>query len=131
MNINKNNSGFIAITSAIVISALLMAIMFALSFRGFFGRFDILDSEYKERSAGLAEACAENAMLRLVQDINYVGDEIFSIGVDSCRVRPILTAGSEKKIETTASVQNAVTNIEVIVDDGDISVVSWQEVANF
>ena len=130
-NTNKNQEGFVALISAIVISFLLMAIVFSLSFRGFFGRFNLLDSEFKERSIAVAEACGENALLRLAQDINYVGSENFDIGNDSCDVLAIDTGLSPRVIQVTANINSAVTNIEIVVDESDFSVDSWEEVANF
>ncbi|MDP3954244.1 MAG: hypothetical protein Q8Q06_02405 [bacterium] len=126
--IKNNQEGFIALVSAIVISLVLMAIVFSLSFRGFFGRFNLLDSEFKERSIAVAEACGDNALLRLAQDINYAGSESFDIGDDTCKVLPINNILSPRVIYATANVYSAVTNLKITVDEATLSVSSWQEI---
>ena len=80
----KSQEGFIALISAIVISFLLITITVALNFVGFYGRFNILDSEYKETSVGLAEACADSAMLQLVQGIMPLPGTIVTVGSNQC-----------------------------------------------
>src|SRR5690348_11814933 len=84
----RHNSGFIALTSAIIIAVLILAITLSLSFAGFFARFNVLDSESKERSFALAEACANNARVEAISG-TYSANESISIGpgaADNCTV---------------------------------------------
>lgn len=123
-------SGFVVLISTIILSAILMAVVFSVSFSGFFTRFNLLDSENKERSFSLANACANLAMLKRSQDNAYAGNETLSVGSEYCRVRPILVSG-DVIIETTASVSSSFTNIRVNLDAGNLSVRRWREVGSF
>ncbi len=123
--------GYIAITSAIIISLLLMAITFALSFSSFFGRHNVFDSQTKEISYALAEACAEKALLNLAQNSSYAGNETITVkSPDTCDILTIETAGSQKTIKTRATFQKTTTNIKVVANMPP-QIVSWEEVPNF
>lgn len=134
---NIKQKGFIAITSAIVISVLLLAIAFALSFSGFFARFNVLDSEYKNRSNALAEACVDKALLSLALNPSFGGNQ--TVTVDSatspaiiCEIKEVSLAGSKYTIYTKGefpqtTARKAVSNLKVIVHQSNLSVVSWEE----
>lgn len=63
--------GFIALISAIVISTILLSLAVTLGSSTFFSRFDVLNSEYKRISLGLAEACVNSALGKIGSDYNY------------------------------------------------------------
>ncbi len=125
----KTNTGFIALMSAIIISVILLLIVTNLSFTGFYGRSDILDSELKERSSALAEACVDTALLNLAQNVNYIGDVI--VELDKCTIQSVAGGGSIKTIKVKADYKNYITNLQVLVDStNDMAVVSWEETTN-
>ena len=131
----KNDSGFVALITAIILSAVLLIIVITLNQTSFFTRGILIDSESKERSAALAEACVDIAMLKLANNPTYGGDEpAVSIGSDSCEIfhiDPLL--GGQQTIETKGIFNGATTNLSVVVDVSvsDISVHSWTEIENF
>jgi len=65
------NRGYIALISTLIISLILIGLTFTLSASGFFTRFNVLDREYKRISLGLAESCANVALLEIAKDPNY------------------------------------------------------------
>lgn len=119
----KTNSGFIALMSAIIISVVLLLIVANLSLTSFYGRFNILDSELKEKSSALAEACVDTAMLKLVNDSDYSGNETVSVDADTCEIESV----SGGMISVRADYRNYVTKLEVDVDSS-ISVTRWEEI---
>lgn len=123
-------NGYIALTSAVIISILIMSFVFAVSFSGFFSRFNILDSSLKEMANSLAEACAETALLKLAENSAYAGNENIDIGGNQCAILPLETAGGQKIIKTKADIQKAVANLKVVVDSSTLSIISWEELAN-
>ena len=124
-------NGYIALTSIILISSILITIVTVLSYSAFFERSNILEDEYKERSLVLAEACIDVALLKIANMHTYTGNEQITIGNDSCLIRPIQLIGNQKIIETTAIFRNMHSNMRVIVDSANLSVNSWEEVPNF
>jgi len=123
----KYNSGYIALTSAIIIIALVLVIVIALSLSALFSTSGIATSYYKETSLALSRGCAETALLKLVQDINYVGDEIITIGSNDCEIESITTNGSEKIIETEAEFERTESKLKIVIESSDLTIVSWEE----
>lgn len=122
-------SGYIAITAAIVISAVLVLLASSLSVTGYFARFNILAAEYKETTVALAEACADLALWRLASDSSYGGNEsVTVVGAETCMIKSVTHLGGQYVIETQGIFQKAVTNIRVAVDDQDLSIISWEEI---
>jgi len=125
------NSGYIALISSIIISILVLGIALAISSAGYFSRFDILKNEFKERSLALAEACVDTALLKLARNQSYNGNENINVGNNQCSILIIETASGQKIIKTKAIFQNAVTNLKVTVNNVNLSVIYWEELAKF
>lgn len=123
----QNSGGFIALVSAIIISATLIAIVLSLNLSSFFTRFNILDSENKRRSEFLAEICLDTARMNLEEDKTYVGNEKIMEGGDSCRVCSVQISSGAIEIQTRASVGYAYTNLKAILNPTNFLVVSFEE----
>ena len=125
-----SNGGYVALISVIIISLLLMAISVAISFGGFFSRFSILDNEYKEISNGLAEACANTAILKVAQDWSYATDtpETVAVGANSCKILSVQDSALQKVILAQACYQKSYTILSIKVSN-PISIDSWEELA--
>ena len=63
--------GFIALISAVIISAVLLALATAIGSSTFFARFDALNREFKRLSLGLAESCITTALGKIGSNFNY------------------------------------------------------------
>ena len=137
----KSGAGFIALISAIIISAVLLVVTVTLSYSSFFARYNLLDSEYKDRSSALAEGCVDAALLKLANDPNYyANNERTLIGSDECHIKQICLPSSncskaplsgQQIIETYANFQNACTNLSVAINQNTLAVQSWEEVPYF
>ena len=121
--------------AAIVISVLLIAITFTISFTGFFLRFNILDYEFKNKSLGLAEACADNALVKLAGNAAYQGNEDILVGSNTCHIGSVANNSGVFSFKTQGiyppnSLQKAYTNISVMANSSTLSIVSWDETPN-
>ena len=116
--------------SAMIISAVLLLLAVTGSLTGFFNRSDIADSEYKERSSALADACADTMLYKLGADSSYTGDTTSTlVGSDTCRIfNGVTTVGSERTFNIQSNFQNACTNLEIKVDTDTLAVSSWREI---
>jgi hypothetical protein len=130
------NQGYIAVTSVLLISLLLITITAALSMTNYFSRYNILENEFKERSSGLAEACVDYAIGQLAVDNSYAGNNpAVPVGVaDTCSVGAVTAVGPQKQIITQGvfpkNVANqSYTNLKILVN-ANLSVASWQETPN-
>jgi len=131
MKRKRQNRGFVALISAIIISAVLLIVAVSNGLVSFYSRFNMLDSELKERSNAAADACADTAIAQLAQAIDPSGMTRTLNSIDQCRIG-IVSGTTQKmfKVQATSS-DRAVTDLQIIVDANDFSVVSWQEIPNF
>ena len=131
-------SGYIALTSVIIISLLLITITAALSSANYFNRTNILENEFKIGSGNLAEACVSYARAKLAADqVNYAGNELLvPVGTDACSVISVMPTGAvwPKTIRTQGvyprnQAEESYTNLTVVLNS-DFSVNSWEETPN-
>jgi hypothetical protein len=126
---DEKEKGFIALFSVIVISTVLLLVATTLSFSGFFGRFNVLDTESKSRSDELAEACIEYATLQLANDNTFtVSDEEVEVGTEKCNY----DVASGGKINSRAEVNSAHTYFyaEVDLSDPSLPITDFEECLN-
>lgn len=126
--LKNNQAGYIALGSAIIISALLLALTFTVSTSGVYARFNILNFEHKKRSSALADACIDATLLRLAQNAAYVGSETIFIGSDTCQIGAIILTSGTYTIFANAQFQRSVTRLKVTASSPYLGVISWQEV---
>ena len=122
----NHREGYIALMSAIIVSVMLMAVLITLNLGGYFGRFNVLNSELKQRSFSLADGCASAAVLNLAQDPSYAGSTTLAIASDTCTIFAI--ASGTGVIETQGIYQHAYTNLKLTVDTTTMAVTSFQEI---
>lgn len=124
---HNTQGGFVALITAVVFSVVLLAMTISLSQAGFFARSALSDTEYKERSVALAEACADSAILKLAVGASISPGEVIYIGNDSCTITTTTYAAGVHTVNTRAQFQNAVTKLEVKANDTTFAVISWKE----
>lgn len=78
----------------------------------------------------LASLCAEDALMKLKEDLNYPGGETINIENGSCQ---ILSIEGNWTIKVSASFQNQTRKIAIMINQisPEIIIDSWQEVADF
>lgn len=136
--------GFIALISMLIISAMLLILIFMLGTSTFLSRFDVLDAEQKRISLGLAEACAQGAMLRIAQNPTYtpvsggecVGatDTCGASGAErTCKICSVSQNAGTYTILTRAVYRGAFTNVTVegTLGSSNFSVTKWYETAAY
>ena len=134
MNLKTGQDGYIALTSVIIVSLLLITVITALSAVNYFSRYNILENEYKERSSGLAEACVDYAIGRVASNPSYAGNnEKVAVAGSNCVVKSV--SGAFPKVISTSGYypQNtplkSYTNLTVTINS-NLRVTNWQEKAN-
>jgi len=124
---NNTQQGFIALMTVVIVSFTLLLVTISMNFSGFSVRFNILDSESKERSNALADACIDYARLAIAINDYSPGTEVtMDIDGEPCTYE-ILPGGDE--IIATAEINRANTFFWVEVDpsESDIPVIGLKE----
>ena len=86
---SESQRGFIALTSVIIMSAILVALMVTTSAGSLYGRFDVLSVQNKRISLGLSEACTHVALLAIARNYSYEpapGGVSIPVGTDTCTI---------------------------------------------
>lgn len=123
--------GYIAITSAILLSFIMLILAVSVGMTSLLTRFGTLDLTSKQKSFFIARSCLEYARLELAQSGSYAGNETVPIDAYECTLLPIQDAGSTKIIQSTAIVNNATTNLQLTVNESDLSTAVFEELASF
>lgn len=116
-----NNGGYIALISAIIISFILISLTFTVSASGYFSRTNVSYIEYKRVSLGLAESCANAALLKVAQNYNYtppLGGDVVRVGTEICTILKVtnMTEVAGRRTTTVFSrgiYRGAFSNIKV------------------
>lgn len=118
--------------SAIIISAILITATVAGSLTGFYTRFNILDSEFKQKSSALAEACVDVVRYKLGVDPGYGGPDLnYPVGSDTCTIYTATNpSGNPRVFKVQGVYQNSYTNLQITVDVDTLAITAWQEVTN-
>lgn len=128
LNNKKENGGYIALISAIIMTVILILISIVTSQSSFLGRFDSQVLELKDKSYNLANGCLNHARLKLAQG-SYGGNETVTIGTDSCTIDPISTILGNTVITSKATVGNTTTKLKLTVDSLTLGIVSLEEIS--
>lgn len=130
MKISKSG-GYIAITTSIILSLMVMAVAIALGSANLFTRLDVVDFYNKQISSGIARSCLNEALLKLAMSSSYTGNETIAISSWQCTIHTITAVGQNKVIKAHATVDGATTNLQLTVVSNTLSTVSLEEVVKF
>jgi nitrate/TMAO reductase-like tetraheme cytochrome c subunit len=126
----QSNKGFIALITVLIIFAIVLLVGLSISLLSINEAQMGLKKSQSSQAYFLANLCAENALMKLKENINYSGNETIEIEGGSCQILPI-----EGKwiIKTISNFQNQVKKIKIIVSqvNPQMLISSWQEVADF
>lgn len=124
----NRHQGFIALMSAVIISAVLLLTAVTGGLSGIFARSNILDAELKSRSRAAADACLDQAMLLVTNDTSYTGSEYQRFNdLDGCELT-VSGAAPTKSITTQGSSTKAITNLSATFDTTTHDLTSLAEV---
>jgi len=127
----KSGKGYIAISSAIVLSLVLILVAVALGSSSFFTRITLVDFNNKQASFAVARSCLNIALLKLAQNPSYAGNGIAEVSSSTCEIRPVTSSPPNKIIEVRSQINGATTNLRLTVVSLNLSTVSLEEVVKF
>lgn len=128
--VRNKEEGYIAVISAIIITAIITVIALVFSSSNFMGRFDTLKIETKDVSRKVAEGCLEYAKLKLAGG-SYGGNETVAVGDYSCQILAITTQGQNTIIRSQTTINNETTKLLFTVLTSNLATVSLEEIGSF
>ena len=127
-NFNSEN-GYIAITTSIVLSLVLMLVAISLGSANLFTRLNVSDFSNKQLSYFIARSCLNQSLLKLADSPSYTGDETLNISAETCVLSAITTSPPNTIIQAKAVVNGATTNLKLTVNSSSLSTVSLEELS--
>ena len=116
-NMKKDQNGFIALISILILSSVLLASTLALAQFGIANRFFILNLEQKSMSSKRAEACVEIARIKAYNNPSYTTSAMsVTIGGGTCTLTSVAVSGNTTTIKATAT-----ETVASIRDLGDVA----------
>lgn len=123
--------GYVALMSALIISAVVALVIITLGQVSYSGRANIAATHFKEKSRALAEACLNSALLKLAASSSYAGNETITVASDTCKIFTITSTSTGKVIQAQAQYQNSYTDYQIVVATSTASILDWQELQSF
>ena len=126
----ETSSGFIALVTVLIIFAIALLIGLSVSLLSISEAQMGLKKAQSSQAYFLANLCAEQALIKLKENIDYSGGETIEIGGGNCQILPI---EGNWTIKTIANFQNQIKKIKIIISKVNPQMVisSWQEVSEF
>lgn len=124
--------GYAVLLMVLVVSAAVLVIVLTISSIGINETLISSDDQQSERSFQIADACADESILRLNREFEgeegaYTGGTL-NFGSDSCTIS-VTTVGSNREVDIVSTVNGKINRkIQVVVQmTPSFSVLSWQE----
>jgi len=130
----KSMKGFIALTSVLVLSAILLSITISVASRSISTAEISTGNSAKHKARILARSCAEHALVELQRTLNYSGNESLTIDGESCDILSISGTGNTNRvIQAKSEVFGYIQKLEIMVSEvsPDVTITSWDEVTSF
>jgi len=130
----QTHTGMIALTTVLIIGALLLVMGIGIATRTMIAQNITLDQEQSTQALSLATSCAEYALVKLSESHMYTGNETVFFGTESCILLPIeIPDPLGRTIKAQASYQGYTKRVLVQITSihPPLEIGSWQEVSSF
>jgi len=126
----KNQQGFIALTTVLIILAITLAIGIGLGLNSISEMQMGLQKNQSSAAYYLSNLCAEHALMKLKENSAYSGNETATTEKGSCQ---ILSIEGSWIVKVSATSSGQAKKIKIIVSqiDPEMIIDSWEEVAEF
>ncbi len=125
--------GFVALMTAVIVSAILIALMASVSFASFYARFDGLGDMERQQALALARSCMYVALDTLAASSSlgayHPSDQVVAIdATHQCVIESVTYALPDATIVASASSQDSFASISTTVAlSQEIKIISWTE----
>jgi hypothetical protein len=128
------NSGFIALTSVIIMSGFFVIIFIGMFFSAVEEAGRTGGRENSVKAVILANSCVEEALSSLRNSLSYAGNEDINIGDEFCTLLVMDGTETMKVIKAVGASDNYTKKMQVEVDilnHPSLRILDWREVSEF
>jgi len=130
----ERKGGYIALILVLIVSGITLLIAISANLLGISESNMGLQKAQSSQAFYLANLCAEEALIKLKQDLEYPGNETLVISEGVCSILPVEGSGNQNRIiNTIGTVSGQVRKTKIIISkmSPKVIIASWQEVINF
>ena len=122
--------GFIALITIFIILAVVLVLGLSFGLLAISESDMSLDKVKSSQAYFLANLCAEQALMELKENLNYLGNETVSVDDGNCQ---ILQVEGQWIVKTEGNFQDDVRKMRISISQVNPKIIidSWQEVADF
>jgi hypothetical protein len=126
-------NGYIALTSILIISAIVLLIALSAGLLSISELNMGLEKNQSAEAYYLASACAEQGLQEIRNSDSFTGTGSLSLENGDCSYDVSQTGGEKRTIEASGIVNNIIRKIKISLDtiNPNINITSWQEVPDF
>ncbi len=130
---NNQHPGYIALISVLILGAVGTAVAISLVLLGLGSSRSSFTLTQSNQTKALVNACMEEALQQIRDATPFTGTGSLSLGQGSCTYTVTSQGGQNRTIIATGTVGTIVRKVKSIITTihPDITISSWQEVADF
>jgi hypothetical protein len=128
---HNHKSGFAVLLSVLVLASIGTIITASLLTLGTNSTQTSASLQSSEQARGVANACAELALQRLVTSSSFVGTGNLTLGQGSCTYAVTQANATTGVINATGTVGTVVRKVQIRIALPTLIIASWQEVGDF
>ena len=128
------NRGYIALITVLIVTAVTLMIAISVNLKSMGESKMSLAKNQSSKSFYLATACAEDALMKLKDNLDYGGNEILTFTYGTCAILPIEGTGNQDRlIKAIGYVSDYTRRIKIEISrvNPNMEISSWQEVVEF
>ena len=125
--------GFVSLIAVIIVGAVGLSVAVFLLLNGIDSMRASLVGEQSSQARALADACVETSLELIREQTSYTGNGELTLGEGNCAYAVTSQGGQLRTITSTGTVAAMVRKVRIVIDaiTPDITIASWQEVADF
>lgn len=129
MKYSKNQHGYIALMTVLIVGAVSIAICTTLLLTGTDAARSTLNEQYSVQARKLADACGEEALQIIHDTPSFTGTSTLTLSTGTCSYTVTSTGASTRTIDANSTVNGVVRKIQayVTINVTNLNISSWQE----
>ncbi len=126
----RNARGYITLMSVLVLGAVGVALTISLILLGLGASRTSFALEQSNQAKALANACAEEGLMRIRESTSFTGSGNLALGSGNCVYTVTNQGGQNRTVSSTGTVGTLVRKVRILVTaiTPAITLASWQEV---
>ena len=127
---NGSNYGYVGLISVLVVGAVATAVATTVILLGLSNSRSSFEIIQSDQAKGLANACAETALMQIRNSTPYVGIGSLSLGQGSCNYSVTAGTGQNRTVTASGFVGTVVRKVSISVTqiNPQITLSTWQEI---